>query len=497
MESNLATEKETYVTSKKERFQYSLYMVGQNFFFVFGTVILTNYCTDIGISTLALAGVMILVKIWDAINDTIFGVLVDKFHFKGGKFIPWLKISLFAIPLTTMLMFLIPHNFPVWGQLIWFAVAYILWDTSYTICDIPIYGLPTVMTSNQNERTAIMSSARLGASVGYNVAYMFLPMLIGVLRDSFSFEFSYEIVVGLFCIISFITMIPICFSTKERVSSKAETPIKFKDMVKYVAKNKYLLLYYLSYIVMGLFGVGSVLAIHVGRYLTPLMDNYLTITGIISLVPFIVLAFFLPKLVKKFDKFNLYFYCLMATAVLTLISYFFGYKNQTLFWILYLIRTLPAILTGILCFMFTADCAEYGFYKTGDNASGCAFAIQTFSAKIVGTLAGGIALILLSAIGFVEGAPVDGVPVTQPEGFAQLLWSINIFVPLIGVILGIIPLFFYKLRDYKVQIMAAANKGLISKEEGNELMKLSRKDFIEQHEQRIIALLKETPSTEL
>lgn len=390
-----------------------------------------------------------------------------------------------------MLMFLIPHNFPLWAQLVWFAVAYVLWDTAYTICDIPIYGLPTVMTSNQDERTTIMSNARLTASFGYNAAFMLLPMVIGLLRDGLSFEYSYEIVVGVFCILSLLTMIPICFTSKERVSSKAEKPVKFREMLSYIAKNKYLLLYFLGYIVMGIFGIGGVVAIHVGRYLTPLMDNYLTITGVISFVPFVILAFFLPKLVKKFDKYYLYFYGLIASIVLTIISYFFGYQNQVLFWIFYFIRTLPGILTGILCFMFTADCAEYGFYKTGDNASGCAFAVQTFSAKIVGTIAGGVALLLLSSIGFVEGAPVDGIPVAQPANFNQSLWALNIFIPLIGCLLSLIPLFFYKLRDYKVQIMAAVNKGFISREEGEELLKLDKKTYLLTQEERIMKLFKD------
>ena len=58
---------------------------------------------------------------WDAVNDALFGGLIDGIHFKKGKFIPWLRISLPVILLATLALFHIPGSFSENGKLIWFG----------------------------------------------------------------------------------------------------------------------------------------------------------------------------------------------------------------------------------------------------------------------------------------------------------------------------------------------------------------------------------------
>lgn len=113
---------------------------------------MTTYFTDVGITPAAVAVVALITKIWDAVNDPIFGALMDKIRFKKGKFIPWLRISMIVTPLSTILVFAIPAGIPMWGKILWATVAYMLWDTAYTICDVPIYGLVTTITGDQAER---------------------------------------------------------------------------------------------------------------------------------------------------------------------------------------------------------------------------------------------------------------------------------------------------------------------------------------------------------
>ena len=128
----------------KEKLSYGLYFMGQNIFF--GIVgMMTTYFTDIGIAAATVAVVALITKVWDAINDPIFGMLMDKIKFKRGKFIPWLRISLVAIPLATIFMFVIPSGLPMMVKAVWATIGYMLWDTAYTICDVPIFGLVTTM----------------------------------------------------------------------------------------------------------------------------------------------------------------------------------------------------------------------------------------------------------------------------------------------------------------------------------------------------------------
>ena len=158
-------------TKPKERLSYYLYFCGQNAIYNLVASFLTTYLMlSIG-GLVKTAGIMLAVKVWDAVNDAIFGVLFDKVKFKSGKkFVPWLKISLVFIPLTTVMLFAIPNNFSENAKLIWLAVSYILWDTAYTLCDVPIFGIITSMSENIDERNSIISDQQIWAGVGSGAA---------------------------------------------------------------------------------------------------------------------------------------------------------------------------------------------------------------------------------------------------------------------------------------------------------------------------------------
>jgi Na+/melibiose symporter-like transporter len=109
--------------------------------------------------------------------------------------------------------------------------------------------------------------------------------------------------------------------------------------------------------------------------------------------------------------------------------------------------------------MFTPDCVEYGTFKTGINASGMSFSIQTFVVKLVAAINATLAALTLAAIGFIEG---EGA--VQLAGFEQKIWVLYSILPIIGAALMVPILLGYNLRDHDVQLMAKANSGEINHE---------------------------------
>ena len=155
--SKLSYTPANWCTSNKERKSYYLYLSGQNMIYTMITSFLTTYLLFQGVDPVKSGTVMLIVKIWDAINDAIFGCIFDKVKFKSKqKFLPWLKISLPIIPLATALLYMIPNGAGEMVKLLWFAIFYLIWDTVYTLCDVPIHGMVTVMTDNLDERTSII-----------------------------------------------------------------------------------------------------------------------------------------------------------------------------------------------------------------------------------------------------------------------------------------------------------------------------------------------------
>lgn len=447
-----------FMTTGGERFSYGLYFVGQNIFYIFIYLYVSTYLLDQGISAYAVAAALLVVKIWDAVNDPIFGGIVDRVKFKKGKFLPWLKISLIFIPITTVLMFAIPSGIPMGAKIAWAIISYMLWDTAYTICDVPIFGIITTMTDNQQERTSLMSTGRVAAMVASMIVYMGVPKF----REAIG---GWLPTIAVLSVIALITMIPICLKAKERIApAEGEKEVGIGEMFRYIGKNRYLLIFYLALFIGYSANIASTIGLIFARECLG-SEEAQSVISLASFVPSIVMGILIPTLVKKIDKYKLYVFSIIASAVLGIIMFFAGYQNFTVFMVLNFLRGIPLGIWSMTMFMFTPDCAEYGHFKTGTCATGITFAIQTFSVKLMTAVSTALGTLCLGLIGYVEG---EGA--VQVAGFADRLWRIYSLVPSIGLIITVPLLFMYKLTDKDVAIMAKANAGEISKEEAANLI---------------------------
>ncbi len=473
-------ERKGWMTTKSERADYGLYLLGQNVIYTLVSTFLSTYLPMCGIDNKKSAPILLIVKAWDAINDVVFGGIFDKVKFKKGKFIPWIRISLIFIPLATILMFSIPgfnglsSANQITAKLFWFAIMYIFWDTAYTLCDVPIYGLITTMTNNLQERTAIMSNSKLYSGVGTIVAYV-----LGTVLVSQSVGLSYTFTAIICSLAALAVMVPISIRGQERnyLNDDKEESFTFKEMLNYMFRNKYLLIFYGAFIINGCLNTGVPLGMFVSYYL---FDNELfnLILGGLSMIPTAIFAILMPKIVARVDKYKLFFWGSLLSVVMGLIIFLVGYENKYLFLALNILKAIPASFPLFLVFMFTPDCAEYGQYKTGSDAKGITFAIQTFSVKFTSSISTSLGMWVVGMFGFISYsansfAELKEMGAAQTPEVLKGLWIAYALIPVIGGILQMILLLFYKLNDKDVQIMSDYNSGLISKEEAE--ASLSRK----------------------
>ena len=460
-----------YMTTFKERLSFWTYFVGQNVYYNITFIYLSAYLAMQGIALWKVSLVLLVVKVWDAVNDPIFGYIFDKVKFKNGlKSLPWLRIAVAFIPIVTIAVFSIPDAFNETGKLIWFAVAYLLWDTVYTLTDVPAYSMLNTMTDNLEERNLLLSVNRVFSGAGYLLCVVVMPLLIGQ---------SYSLAVIVLSILSALTMVPLCIFCKERNYHPEldEGDFSFKQMFRYLGSNKYLLIYYGGYMATDALKTSAAVTLFVSFFLFG-SELYSILLNLLGMVPGIIAAMLMPTILKKLDKFKTLFWCNIVNIVLGLLIYFLGYQNQALFLVLTCIRAIPMCLVGVLAFMFTPDCAEYGQYKSGISAKGITFAIQTFSVKITGAVSSALALALLGFFAF---------PEIKTDSFQELaamniqlapaaqngLWIVYALVPVIGMIISTFFYLGYKLNDKDVQIMASCNAGQITREEAE--AQLSRK----------------------
>ena len=452
--------KPAFQSTRLERVFYGVYFLGQNILFFLILTFLFPFFTDVGISAAVVGTIALAVRIFDAVNDPVFGSIVDRSHLKSGKFLPWLRLSLVGIPLFSVLLFLIPESGPLAPSLkiAWAATAYTLWSVSYTICDVPIFGIITALTGDSKERTTLISIGRLAAGIGAIVTMAVLPTV----RQAIGGWFPTVLVLS---VAAFIFMAPICFIAKERVPPpESKEKMSVKTMFTFIGKNKYLQIFYLGMIL----AYGGNIAGTLGMYLSRINLGNEALMAPLSLmgyVPGIAFGIVIPILNKKIDKYHMLMTFLFASLIIGVAAYFVGYQNLALFWTFALLRGAAFGGIFIFMFMFTPDFAEYGMFKTGISAFGVSFSLQTFTAKFVGAIGGWITGIALTVIGFVAG---EGA--VQSADFPGKLWFAYCMVPNFFVAASI-PLFLtYKLRDRHVAAMIQANRGEIAHEEAERLI---------------------------
>lgn len=439
-------------TSRAERLSVGLYAFGTILSYYMIMSFLQLYMTDIGISAVAVGIIFMFAKVWDAVNDPIFGVMVDKVNLKGGKYRPWLRISSIAIPVTTILLFIVPADVSVQVKIIWSSVAYILWDTAYTMCDVPMNAVVTAMTESTFERNKMYSLNAFFVYLGGILVAIAVPMLYPMM--------GWETTAIIFGVLCMIGMIPACFKPKERFVPQREEEPSIKDIITSLLRNKYLLIYTLSAIVGSLTDFSGTLNAYVAIHCLG-DQSYITLLSLASAVPTLFVVLFVPKLLEKVEKYTAYMITRIGTIIVSLAIYFIGYQNVGLFLGLIVVKTLFTSVWGVMAIMFVADCVEYAQYRYGERNSGIAFATKAFTNKIIVAITGALGMFGLAAYGFVEG---EGV--VQSARTVAGIWTLYGLGPIVGAVISLAILVFgYKLRDADVKLMIRCNNGEITREE--------------------------------
>ena len=465
----------TYMTKPAERISYWSYFIGQNVYYNITAAFISTYLAMQGVSLAKVAMVLLIVKIWDAVNDPIFGYIFDRVKFRSGlKSLPWLRFAVAFIPIVTIVLFAIPSGLSETGKLVWFGVAYVLWDTVYTLTDVPAYAMLNTMTDNLQERNLLLSMNRIFSGAGVLIYGVVLPLLISE-RVGLSTTWA----VAILSIFSAATMVPLVINCKERNYHPGDEEEAFtpRQMLRYLRKNKYLLRYYGGYMATDALKTSGAVLLFVSFYLFG--DSLYSIAlNLLNMLPGVLAAMLMPSILKRFDKFKTLFWCNIVSIVLGLAIYFLGYRNRAVFLVMTCIRTVPMSVMGILAFMFTPDCAEYGEYTSGISAKGITFAIQTFSVKLTAAVSSSLALFLLGLFSWVSVEAqsfeeLAALNIQQTPAALNGLWAVYALVPVIGMIISTFFYLSYHLNDRDVQIMAKCNAGEITREEAEK--QLSRK----------------------
>ncbi|MDY4592977.1 MAG: glycoside-pentoside-hexuronide (GPH):cation symporter [Eubacteriales bacterium] len=389
----------------KEALGYSFAGFGQNIICQLVTTFFMVYLTDVAmIPPMWLAFMFLGARLFDAFNDPIMGSIVDRTKTKWGKMRPYLLYAPIPIGIFTVLLFTtFSTNIKV--QFVISTIIYLCWGISYTIVDVPYWGLSSAMTKDGDQRNTLLTVARLICTIGSGVVSIIIPAVTDAVDPS-AYKTAYLII----AIVSVLVALPTFFvgfkSTTERYYDEEANKTSLGKSLKLLFKNKPLLLLILVGVLGGLRTIYMTTTIYYANY--NLMN--LSLAGVIFLlvVPGGLAATLLtPVLSKKFGKKNVFIWSHIIGGLLLVLLYFIGkgsngtsQVSQVFFYIIIIIAGVPSGFSNILTYAMIADSIDYLEDKTGERAEGICFAMQTFISKIGMALTAFVTLMVLGEFGY-------------------------------------------------------------------------------------------------
>jgi len=133
-----------------------------------------------GIDTNTYAILLLIVQVWDAINDPLIGSIVDadKRQYKRGKFLTYIWVGSIGLLFAGAFCFLPFPQAPAMLKNVLFIVGYILWDAFYTIANVPYGSLLSLISKDPGDRASLSAWRSVGSMVGNMLCMAIIPMLI-------------------------------------------------------------------------------------------------------------------------------------------------------------------------------------------------------------------------------------------------------------------------------------------------------------------------------
>lgn len=400
------------------------------------------------------AGMIILItRVFDAFNDPVMGIIVDKTKTKFGKLRPFLLISPPLILISTILLFWVPvvptdENYTL--RLVYSALTYILWAACFTIQDVPFWGMSAVVSPLEKERNKMLSTARIFCTVGGIVP----TLLVGAFTDKFGLSKGYLISAVLIAAVGTSLSWLAFFGTKERLEDKKDK-ITVKEYFLAYTKNKPLILVIISSILGSAMLMAQTSGAYLANYLFSSYKQFFPVQTVMTVAigaGMMVAMVLMPVLRKKMSLKSIYIASAFFGAIVHLIMYFVGYSNFYAFLVMLVFAGLPLGIFNVITYAMIADSVDYLEWKTGRRAEGACFACQTFISNLTAGISNFITTQVLEIFNYVqplreynELGQLKEIVQQQSQRTLDGMFIMVTIIPAISLALAAIPMFF---NDY-------------------------------------------------
>ncbi len=439
----------------RDKIAYAAGDLGCNMSFSLKSTVQTFWLVFMMLETGLLSGLLILVQIWDAVNDPLIGSLIDSDHrkYKHGKFKSYIFIGACGLLLGGAAVFLPFPNAPKLLKAALFIIGYVIWDAFYTIANVPYGSMLSLVTKDDGERAQLSTWRSVGSMIGNMLPMMILPALIwrkvtagefaglvaenkviipeGYTPDQFPIDedgfvlnpttgetvelllgnrvFWVALIMGILGFLSFMLMLKLITVRVDESTVKANEGggVKFnifKAFGKFMRNRPAV---GATVAAMGMFlGMQSATTANTIMFATHF--GMASLSGVVQIIGFLPMFAFMPfitKIVKKFGKKE-------SSVVGTLVSLGGGFIMLIFPLIPNKIASLVVYLIGLVFFGFglgiytcvswalMGDAIDYNEWKFGTREEGMVYSLHSFFRKLAQGVGPSFVLLIMGWLGY-------------------------------------------------------------------------------------------------
>ena len=354
---------------------------------------------------------LIIVQVWDAINDPLIGSIIDadKRKYKRNKFLAYIWAGSIGLIVGGACCFLPFPDAPVWAKFIIFIAGYVVWDAFYTVANVPYGSLLSLISNDVKDRASLSAWRSVGSIFGNMLPMVILPFIIYDKDNNLIGErvFIAALIMGVLGFICFQFMIR---NTEIRVDTDvtlSEEAPKFNVIKAFGNFIKNRPAVGATVAAMGMFiGMqGAATAV------TVIFQSYyhnVQISGIVQLFAMIPIVVFTPLArvcVAKFGKKELATFGSIVSMVAGLGLFIVTPNNTNLDLIIYiacqLVFSLGLGIYSTVSWAMMGDAIDYNEWKTGKREEGTVYSLHSFFRKLAQGMGPSLVLIIMVAYGYV------------------------------------------------------------------------------------------------
>ena len=461
----------------RDKIAYAAGDFGCNMSFALKGTVQTFWLAYMMMETGLLSILLLLVQIWDAVNDPMIGTMIDRDRrqYKRGKFKQYIFIGACGLLVGGAAVFLPFPNADTWVKAVLFIVGYVIWDACYTVANVPYGSMLSVVTEDVGERAQLSTWRSIGSMVGGMIPGMILPMIIwqkvnydgtGILpnmegtfhinpltkepyeigeqmRSPLTGEkaqillgdrvFFAALLMGVLGFIAFMFMIKTITIRVDENSVKTNDAQKFNVFKAFGNFMKNRPAVGATVAAMGMF-LGMQSATTANAIMFATYFGMAELSGVVQVVGFLPMFLFMPfitKIVKKFGKKEASVAGTIVSLVGGLIMMVFPLVDKSMALIVYMAGL---VIFGIGMGVYTCvswammgDAIDYNEWKFGKREEGTVYSLHSFFRKLAQGVGPSAVLLIMGALGYVSDLGTIGQNAETARNMCWLVAGLYLF----------------------------------------------------------------------